>query len=168
MQFLTFKLSIKLIFAGKFLDRSFLLKKFLGWLRIDSNINANLFKKRFIKNIGFVKNIQNFYDQVDVLCFPSSLNATGRQIFEAGIFSVPVIVCLKNRLSDGLINNVNGLTYNNFFSIKQLKEKILIFYNKRKLIKIMGKKGKKIALQRNVKNYNIKRISNIYLNLIHK
>ena len=36
--------------------------------------------------MGFVKNIQNFYDQIDILCFPSSLNATGRQIFEAGIF----------------------------------------------------------------------------------
>ena len=31
----------------------------------------------------------------------------------------------------------------------------------------MGRKGKKIALKRNVKNYNIKRLNNIYLNLIH-
>ena len=134
---------IKLIFAGKFLDRSFLLKKFLGWLGIESNINTNLLKKDFIKNIGFVKNIQNFYNQIDVLCFPSSLNASGRQIFEAGIFSKPVIVCLKNKVNDGIINNVNGLIYNNFFSIKQLQKKILIFYKKRNLIKIMGKKGKK-------------------------
>ena len=52
---------------------------------IDSNVNANLLKKN-IKNMGFVKNIENFYNQIDILCFPSSLNATGRQIFEAGIF----------------------------------------------------------------------------------
>ena len=159
---------IKLIFAGKFLDRSFLLKKFLGWLGIDSNINTNLLKKDFIKNIGFVKNIQNFYNQIDVLCFPSSLNASGRQIFEAGIFSKPVIVCLKNKVNDGIINNVNGLIYNNFFSIKQLQKKILIFYKKRNLIKIMGKKGKKIAFKRNIKKNNIDKLSNIYINLIRK
>ncbi len=158
---------IKLIFAGKFLDRSFLMKNLLSWFSIDNNINSNLFKKIFIKNMGFVKKIQNFYDQIDILCFPSSLNATGRQIFEAGIFSTPVIVCLKNKVNDGLVNNVNGLIYNNFFSIKQLQEKILVFYKKRKLIKIMGRKGKKIALKRNVKNHNIKRLYNIYLNLIH-
>ena len=159
---------IKLIFAGKFLDRSFLLKKFLGWLGIDSNINTNLLKKDFIKNIGFVKNIQNFYNQIDILCFPSSLNASGRQIFEAGIFSKPVIVCLKNKVNDGIINNVNGLIYNNFFSIKQLQKKILIFYKKRNLIKIMGKKGKKIAFKRNIKKNNIDKLSNIYINLIRK
>ena len=38
--------------------------------------------------MGFVKEIQNFYDKIDILCFPSSLNATGRQIFEAGMFSI--------------------------------------------------------------------------------
>ena len=78
--------------------------------------------------------------------FSNSLNASGRQIFEAGIFSKPVIVCLKNKVNDGIINNVNGLIYNNF-SIKQLQKKILIFYKKRNLIKIMGKKGKKLHLK---------------------
>lgn len=159
---------IKLIFAGKFLDRSFLIKNLLSWFSIDNNINSNLFKKIFIKNMGFVKKIQNFYDQIDILCFPSSLNATGRQIFEAGMFSIPVIVCMKSNKNDSVKNNYNGLIYNNFFSIKDLQKKILIFYNNRKLIKIMGNRGKKLALKRNMKNNNINKLTSIYKNLINK
>ena len=159
---------IKLIFAGKFLDRSLLMKNLLSWFSIDNNINSNLFKKNFIKNMGFVKKIQNFYDQIDILCFPSSLNATGRQIFEAGMFSIPVIVCMKSNKNDSVKNNYNGLIYNNFFSIKDLQKKILIFYNNRKLIKIMGNKGKKLALKRNMKNNNINKLISIYKNLIIK
>ena len=159
---------IKLIFAGKFLDRSLLMKNLLSWFSIDNNINSNLFKKIFIKNMGFVKKIQNFYDQIDILCFPSSLNATGRQIFEAGMFSIPVIVCMKSNKNDSVKNNYNGLIYNNFFSIKDLQKKILIFYNNRKLIKIMGNKGKKLALKRNMKNNNINKLISIYKNLIIK
>ena len=159
---------IKLIFAGKFLDRSLLMKNLLSWFSIDNNINSNLFKKIFIKNMGFVKKIQNFYDQIDILCFPSSLNATGRQIFEAGMFSIPVIVCMKSNKNDSVKNNYNGLIYNNFFSIKDLQKKILIFYNNRKLIKIMGNRGKKLALKRNMKNNNINKLTSIYKNLINK
>ena len=48
---------IKLIFAGKFLDRSFLIKNLLSWFSIENNINADLLKKVFIKNMGFVKKI---------------------------------------------------------------------------------------------------------------
>ena len=135
---------------------------------MDNNINADAFKKVFIKNMGFVKKIENFYDQIDILCFPSSLNATGRQIFEAGMFSIPVIVCMKSGKNDSVRNNYNGLIYNNFFSIKQLQKKILTFYNNRKLIKIMGSKGKKLALKRNMKNNNINKLISIYKNLINK
>ncbi len=159
---------IKLIFAGKFLDRGYLIKNLLSWFSIDNNINADAFKKVFIKNMGFVKEIQNFYDKIDILCFPSSLNATGRQIFEAGMFSIPVIVCMKSGKNDSVRNNYNGLIYNNFFSIKQLQKKILTFYNNRKLIKIMGSKGKKLALKRNMKNNNINKLISIYKNLINK
>ena len=112
-----------------------------------------------------MKNIKNFYSKIDILCFPSSLNATGRQIFEAGMFSIPVIVCMKSS-NDGVKNNHNGLIYNNFHSTKELQKRILKFYYNRNLIKIMGNKVKKF-LQRNTKNYNINKLISIYNNLIN-
>ena len=39
------------------------------------------------------------------------------------VFSTPVIVCLKNKVNDGLVNNVNGLIYNNFFQSNNYKKR---------------------------------------------
>ena len=118
---------IQLILAGTIIKRNIFLKKIYKVLNIDSNINEHLLKKKFIQNLGFIKDIKNFYKRIDILCFPSSLNATGRQIFEAGMFSIPVIVCLKKKKNDGIKDKYNGLIYDDFFSIKKLQEKILFF-----------------------------------------
>ena len=158
---------IRLILAGSPIKRGFFLDRIFNILNVENNINPKFLKKKFIKNLGFVKNIKNFYSKIDILCFPSSLNATGRQIFEAGMFSIPVIVCMKSSKNDGVKNNHNGLIYNNFHSTKELQKRILKFYYNRNLIKIMGNKGKKIALQRNTKNYNINKLISIYNNLIN-
>ena len=157
---------IELTIAGSFIKRNFFIKKIIQYLKIDNNIDEKLLENKFIKNLGFVKNIEKFYKKIDLLCFPSSLNATGRQIFEAGIFSIPVIVCLKRNKSDGITHKYNGLIYSNFFSTRQLQEKILFFYNNRKQIKIMGNNGRKIAIKRNIKKKNIERLNSIYMEQI--
>lgn len=58
---------------------------------------------------GFVKDIKLFYPQLDILCFPSHLNACGRPVFEAAFFGIPSIVAIKNPVEDALIHNVTGL-----------------------------------------------------------
>lgn len=58
---------------------------------------------------GFIKDVREFYPQLDVLCFPSHLNACGRPVFEAAFFGVPSIVAIKNPVADALVPNVTGL-----------------------------------------------------------
>lgn len=159
---------IELVLAGATIERNFFLKKIYQVLNIDSNIDKNLLKKKFIVNLGFTQDIKNFYQKIDILCFPSSLNSTGRQIFEAGMFSKPVIVCLKKKKHDGMIDKYNGLIYDDFFSIKKLQKKILFFYDNRKLIKKMGRNGKKLAFKRNLINNNINRLIKIYITIVKK
>lgn len=157
---------IELVLAGSIIKRNIILKKIYQIFNVDSNIDENLLNRSFIKNLGFVKNIKNFYKKIDILCFPSSLNSTGRQIFEAGMFSIPVITCLKKNKSDGVIDKFNGLIYNDFFSVKKLQKKIIFFYDNQNLIKTMGINGKKLATKRNSKRHNIQKLNNLYLSLI--
>ncbi|HQN65184.1 MAG TPA: glycosyltransferase family 4 protein [Methylophilus sp.] len=58
---------------------------------------------------GFIKDVREFYPRLDVLCFPSHLNACGRPVFEAAFFGIPSIVAIKNPVEDALIHNVTGL-----------------------------------------------------------
>ena len=58
---------------------------------------------------GFIKDVREFYLHLDVLCFPSHLNACGRPVFEAAFFGIPSIVAIKNPVEDALIHNVTGL-----------------------------------------------------------
>lgn len=58
---------------------------------------------------GFLPDIRNFYPTMDVICFPSHLNACGRPVFEAALFGIPSIVAIKNPLEDAIIHGVTGL-----------------------------------------------------------
>ncbi len=58
---------------------------------------------------GFLPDIRKFYPGMDVICFPSHLNACGRPVFEAALFGIPSIVAIKHPLEDAIISGVTGL-----------------------------------------------------------
>lgn len=58
---------------------------------------------------GFLPDIRDFYPTMDVICFPSHLNACGRPVFEAAFFGIPSIVAIKHPLEDAIIHGVTGL-----------------------------------------------------------
>ncbi|WP_229007165.1 glycosyltransferase family 4 protein [Methylophilus sp. Leaf408] len=58
---------------------------------------------------GFLPDIRKFYPGMDVICFPSHLNACGRPVFEAALFGIPSIVAIKHPLEDAIIHGVTGL-----------------------------------------------------------
>lgn len=62
-----------------------------------------------IKLIGFVSDVRDIYPQLDILCFPSHLDAAGRPVFEAAFYSVPSIVALANPMPDAMLHEVTGL-----------------------------------------------------------
>lgn len=62
-----------------------------------------------VKLLGFVSDVRNLYPKLDILCFPSHLDAAGRPVFEAAFYSVPSVVAVTNPVSDALVHEVTGL-----------------------------------------------------------
>ncbi|CEG56253.1 glycosyltransferase family 4 protein [Legionella fallonii] len=62
-----------------------------------------------VKVRGFVQDVRTVYSELDILCFPSYLNAAGRPVFEAALFGIPSIVAIREPQSDTIINKVTGL-----------------------------------------------------------
>lgn len=58
---------------------------------------------------GFVRKVSDLYSTIDLLCFPSHLNAAGRPVFEAAFFGVPSVVAVEDPPADSLIHGVSGL-----------------------------------------------------------
>jgi glycosyltransferase involved in cell wall biosynthesis len=62
-----------------------------------------------IKLIGFVADVRTLYPSIDILCFPSHLNAAGRPVFEAAFFGVPSIVAVEDPPPDSILHGITGL-----------------------------------------------------------
>jgi glycosyltransferase involved in cell wall biosynthesis len=62
-----------------------------------------------VKLLGFVRDTSSIYRQIDVLCFPSHLDAAGRPVFEAAWFGVPSIVAARDPLPDTIVHGESGL-----------------------------------------------------------
>lgn len=69
--------------------------------------NAGL--EREVEMLGFVKDVERIYSQLDVLCFTSLLDAPGRPVFEAALHGVPSIVAQRFPTSDVIEHNETGL-----------------------------------------------------------
>lgn len=152
---------IRLILAGNFIKKNFIIEK----LNLSNNVNENILINKNIIILGHLDNLKKFYEKIDILCFPSYLNALGRQVFEAGIYSIPSIVCIKKN-SDSFINNKTGLSFKNPGSLKVLEKKIIYFYDKRYEIKKMGKEAKKLMVKNYNTNKNKLKLDKLYQDLI--
>lgn len=57
----------------------------------------------------FTTDLASIYREIDVLCFPSYLDAPGRPIFEAGFFGVPSIAAISRPKADTFVAGETGL-----------------------------------------------------------
>ncbi len=64
--------------------------------------------ERHIKLLPFEEDLGKIYKNLDLLCFPSLLNAPGRPIFEAGVYGKPSIVSLEYPEDETFIPGVTG------------------------------------------------------------
>ncbi|MGE7991598.1 glycosyltransferase family 4 protein [Pseudomonas sp. NPDC089554] len=62
-----------------------------------------------VKLLGFVGDVRSLYPKLDILCFPTHLDAAGRPVFEAAFYSVPSVVAVANPVPDALLHEVTGL-----------------------------------------------------------
>lgn len=62
-----------------------------------------------VQLLGFVGDVRELYPQLDILCFPSHLDAAGRPVFEAAFYSIPSVVAVQNPMPDAILHEVTGL-----------------------------------------------------------
>jgi glycosyltransferase involved in cell wall biosynthesis len=62
-----------------------------------------------VRLLGFVKDVRAIYPTLDILCFPSHLDAAGRPVFEAALYSIPSVVAIKNPLPDAVLHEYTGV-----------------------------------------------------------
>lgn len=88
----------------------------LGWMGLSHDVRGDL--EQFIKLhklegavklLGFVGDVHSFYREIDLLCFPSHLDAAGRPVFEAASHGVPALVAAANPEPDTIVNGETGL-----------------------------------------------------------
>lgn len=92
--------------------RGWMLRK-LGFAR---DVRADLVQmihdyglEKHIRLLGFVNDVRTVYPTLDILCFPSHLDAAGRPVFEAALYSVPSVVAVKEPFPDAVLHEQTGL-----------------------------------------------------------
>jgi glycosyltransferase involved in cell wall biosynthesis len=144
--------------------RAWLLSKLNFWFDVKSDImrlieNHNLNKS--VHLLGFIDDIREFYESIDIICFPSHLNAVGRPVIEAAFSKVPAIVSITHPLGDTIIDGETGICIEPK-DARGLAEAIERLYNKPDEIKSMGESAYKLAMKNFVIERNAKRVLKIY------
>ena len=75
---------------------------------VDDYVSAEGLGER-VHLIGHIEDVSIFYRSIDLLCFPSLVEATGRPVFEAGFYAVPSIVTLVDAPGDTFVDGVTGV-----------------------------------------------------------
>jgi glycosyltransferase involved in cell wall biosynthesis len=122
---------------------------------INSDVKNFVQKNRLNERIHFLNftpEINKVYENIDILCFPSHLNAVGRPVLEAAFFKVPSIVAINDPLDDTIIDGETGICIESK-DPQALAGAIEYFYSNPDEIKRMGESAYQLA----IKNFDIQR-----------
>lgn len=92
--------------------KGFLLKKFGFAENVQKRIEEIIIRDNlsdYIELKGFIQDVRIVYPHLDILCFPSHLNAAGRPVFESALYGIPSVVAVKNPKSDAILHERTGL-----------------------------------------------------------
>ena len=159
---------IKFLIAGKLSVNNFFLRKILNFLKIKKDIKSstnNYLDQKNCTFLGNIINLEKFYEKIDVIAFPSRMNALGRPVIEASSFGIPSIVCLDKVYKDTIQNNKTGIIVK-FGDIKSFMKAIFRYKNNHKLRKKNGENALKLHnLTHNYKANTVKLIK-LYRSII--
>lgn len=116
-----------------------------------------------LKNIefhGFKTNLEEVYRDIDVVCFPSHLDAPGRPVLEAALYSKPCIVALSDPKEDTVINGTTALCIKEK-DHKDLFDAMFKLYNDNELRGSMGKNANELAKR----NFDLKKNTQVLLSI---
>lgn len=162
------------LIGGKPDSKDFIKTSFLNKFKLFHNAESDVreFVHRFnmvdnVHFINFTSHIHKVYEAIDILCFPSHLNAVGRPVLEAALFKIPSIVSIINPLDDTIIENETAICIKPKDS-KALADAIEYFYSNPKEIQRMGELAYKLASKNFDIKKNARKILEIYDNTSNK
>ena len=141
-----------------------LYKRFGLYDDVESDLKTFVIENRLEENVkfhGLVKDISVFYQNMDVVCFPSYYNAPGRPVFEAAYYGIPSIVALDRPTKDTIVHNETGLVIEKPCS-KLLSEQIEKLYVDRTLLSKLGKGAMQLAEKHYSLDRNAARVFELY------
>ena len=168
-------LPIKLIVAGGMIRSSNVFRRCISKLigieedilpEIEDYILKNDLSN-YIDFIGHVKDIDGFYQSIDLIIFPSYFDSPGRPILEAAHFSKPSISCVSNPMDDTIIKNVTGLVIPEK-KPKEIYNSIKYLYLNPDKLSQMGSEAKKLSGKNFDSNKNSNSLLKVYENLFIK
>jgi len=149
------KVDIKLLIAGDGRLKPFL-EKIVFELGLDKKIQF----------LGWINDISDFLNKIDVFVLPSFIEGTPRSILEAYYHYVPVIATNVGGIPEILQSGKTGFLVSPG-NPAELKEKMKYFIDNPEEIITMGKKARDYV----IRNHNVKsevaRLENIYLSVIN-
>jgi len=167
------KLKIIFIFVGASpYNRKTLKSNVLKKIGLHHYINfdiTNYIQKNNLNNnfrfVPFTQYIHSIYKIIDVICFPSHLNAVGRPVIEASFYKVPSIVAITDPLDDTMIDGETGLCVQPK-NYRAIADAIEYFYSNPHEIKRMGEAAYQLALKNFDINKNAEKMLKIYKNCL--
>lgn len=115
--------------------------------------------------IPFQKDVSRVYSNLDILCFPSHLEAVGRPVFEAAFYNKPSIVAITRPNRDTIIDGVTGICVKPG-NAEELAAAIENLSNSPEVIHKMGKNAFELATQNFDIFVNAKKVLSIYHELV--
>jgi glycosyltransferase involved in cell wall biosynthesis len=158
------------LIGGSLSIKNQLLVKLLDIFKVKKNFNKiflNFYNKKY-KNVKFLNNITNldkFYQKIDLICFPSRMNALGRPVIEAASYGIPSIVCLDQYFNDTIIDKKTGYVLKFGEKKSFIKKLYNLSINKKKLIELGINAKKNYNIKHNIKK-NTKKLNTIYKSLL--
>lgn len=113
--------------------------------------------------VGFTTDIDQIYRDIDVLCFPSHLDAVGRPVFEAAFWKVPSIVAVRDPQPDTMVHRETGLCIEPG-DPQAIAEAVSYFSLNRSEVVRMGEAAYRLA----IKNFDRRRNSNLVLEIYRR
>lgn len=116
---------------------------------------------KFVKMIGFQKDVSKVLDQIDLLVLPSLFEGFPMVILESLATGTPVIATKVNGVPEIIKNNVNGSLIK-ARSSSELVHAILLYYNNRDLLVKQGENGNNIVAKQFTQERMLKMYESIF------
>ncbi len=128
----------------------------------------NLIKSKNLKNIellGHVDDIDTVLKTSDVMLAPMRLNSPPRSVCEAGLYEMPSILSMEDKIEDVIENGVNGILINEQ-APEELVDAMLMLANDPELRSTLGANARNRFIKVNNPEYISQQIYTLYKTVI--